>query len=240
MASQWENLEIDGTNMDIYLSLPEGSGLFPAVVVSHHGAGIDRFIQETADRLATEGYAAAAPNFYHRITDDMLTDGSRRIQHLHDPLTVADLDATVGFLRGHPSVLGQPIGITGFCLGGRTTFLAAASTPHFSAAAPHYAGNLTMPHGEADKTPFELAGGINCPVLFHFGGIDLNPSQADMATLDAELTRLGVDHKFHTYQGADHAFMDYTAHRYNKPAAELSWPRTLEFFNTHLKGSANS
>ena len=56
-----------------------------------------------------------------------------------------------------------------------------------------------------------------------------------MAKFDAELTRLGVEHTFHTYSDADHAFMDYTAQRHNEAAFELAWPRTLEFFDTHLK-----
>lgn len=240
MASLWENIPVDGSSLDVYISIPEGVGPLPAVVINHHGGGVDRFIQETADRLAGEGYVVAAPNFFHRISDAMLADGSRRIQHLQDRLIVQDIDATAGFLRGHPSVLGRLMGVTGFCLGGRTTFLAAASTRHFQAAAPYYGGNLTAPFGGAGKSPFRSADGIRCPVLFHFGEVDANPSQADMTALDAELTRLGVDHQFHTYQGADHAFMDYTAGRYNKAAAELSWPRTLEFFNTHLKSSANS
>jgi len=235
MASFWEHIQVDGSSLDVYVSVPDGLGPFPAVVISHHGGGVDQFIQETTDRLSGEGYVVAAPNFFHRITDAMLADGSRRIQHLQDRLLVQDIDATVGFLRGHPSVQGQPIGVTGFCLGGRTTFLAAASTRHFQAAVPYYGGNLKVPFGDAEKPPFQLADEINCPVLFHFGAVDTNPSQGDMAELDAELTRLGVDHQFHTYQGADHAFMDYTAARYNTAAAELSWPRTLEFFAAHLK-----
>ena len=58
-----------------------------------------------------------------------------------------------------------------------------------------------------------------------------------MRKLDEELTRLGKTHRFYTYPGADHAFMDYTGTRYHKAASEISWPRTLEFFASHLKGS---
>jgi carboxymethylenebutenolidase len=56
-----------------------------------------------------------------------------------------------------------------------------------------------------------------------------------MRKLDAELTRLGKAHQFYTYPGANHAFMDHTGQRYVKSAADASWPRTLEFFATHLK-----
>ena len=115
------------------------------------------------------------------------------------------------------------------------TWLAAATIPHFLAAVPYYAGNLMVPWGAATQSPFQLADEIDCPLMFHFGEADENPSQEDMRTLDGELTRLGKTHRFYTYPGADHAFMDYTAARYQKAAFEISWPRTLEFFAQHLK-----
>lgn len=238
MASSWERTKVGGQDMDLYVSMPGGSGRFPAVVVSQHGGGVDQFIRDMADRLAAEGYAAVAPDLFHRITENMLADGSRRFQHLSDPDIVADVSATVDFLRRHPSVVGERIGVTGFCMGGRVAWLAAAANRHIKAAAPYYGGNIMVPWGKATQSPFQLTAGVNCPVLFHFGGIDANPSPADMAKLDAELTRLGKAHRFYTYPGADHAFMDYTGTRYQKEAAEASWPRTLDFFATHLKGVA--
>ena len=91
--------------------------------------------------------------------------------------------------------------------------------------------------GSAEKSPFELTSGINCPMLFHFGELDENPSQEDMAKLDAELTRLGKPHQFFSYPEADHGFADHTGARYNREAAEIAWPRTLQFFAAHLKGA---
>jgi len=79
---------------------------------------------------------------------------------------------------------------------------------------------------------------INCPILFHFGEIEENPSQSYMAKLDAELTRLGKAHQFFAYAGTDHSFMDHTGATHNQAAVNASWPRTLEFFATHLKGVA--
>ncbi len=59
-----------------------------------------------------------------------------------------------------------------------------------------------------------------------------------MAKIDAELTRLGKAHQFFIYAGADHSFMDHTGAAYNQAAVNASWPRTREFFATHLKGVA--
>ena len=80
MASFWETVQVDGQDMDVYASVPsgQGQGPFPAVIVSQHGGGVDKFIQEMADRLAEAGYAAVAPNLFPRYTSEMLADRSGR------------------------------------------------------------------------------------------------------------------------------------------------------------------
>jgi carboxymethylenebutenolidase len=84
--------------------------------------------------------------------------------------------------------------------------------------------------------PFELADGINCPMLFHFGEIDANPSQDDMRKLDDELTRLAKPHRFYSYPGADHAFMNrYMPQRHHRASAEMAWARTREFLAEQLQ-----
>ena len=237
MPSFSETLKVDGQEMEAYTSVPIGSGPFPAVVVIQAIGGVNEFIRGVVDKLAGEGYAAVAPDLFHRITDPAISEPMARGATLSDPEIVADVNAAVDFLRGHSAIDSDRIGITGFCMGGRVVWLAAVSIPHFKAAVPYYGGNIMVPRGDADKSPFELTGNINCPILFHFGEIDANPSQDDMATFDAELTRLGKAHQFYTYPGADHAFMDHTGPRYHKEAAETSWPRTLQFFAEQLKGA---
>ena len=225
-------IKADGLDMDVYFSLPSGPGPFPAIIISQHAGGVDQFIRETA----VHGYAVAAPNLFHSYTEELLAERLQRSQHLSDPLIISDIKCTVDFLRAQASVNGDRIGITGFGMGGRVSWLAAATIPHIRAVAPYYGGNLMVTWGEGTQTPFELAGNINCPILFHFAELDENPSQADMRILDDELTRLGKSHQFYIYPGADHAFMDYTPPRHQRTSAEMSWPRTLEFFEKHLKG----
>ena len=238
MASFWETIQVDGADMHAYASVPSnmGSGPFPAVIVSQHGGGVDHFIRDMCDALAQAGFAAVAPNLFHRFNEEQLDNRTGRIQHLSDPEIVADISATVNWLRDHSAIQGDKIGITGFCMGGRVAWLGAATNRHIKACVPYYGGNIFVTWGAGEQTPFELASGINSPVLFHFGEIDENPSAADRDRLDAELTRLGVAHEFHTYEGADHAFMDYTGLRHQREASEASWPRTIEFFTTHLMG----
>ncbi len=237
MPSFTEKLQVGDREMEMYASIPSGSGPHPAVVIAFHVGGVDEFDKAMADRLAAEGYAAVVPDLFHRLSPEVMA-GPRlsRLDHLSDPDIIADVNAALGFLQSNSAIDSERIGITGFCMGGRVTWLAAATNPYFKAAAPYYGGNIMVPRGGADQSPFQLSNGINCPILFHFGELDANPSQENMRTLDDELTRLGKPHQFYTYPGADHAFMDHTGARYHREAAETSWPRTLEFFAAHLKG----
>jgi len=235
MASSWENTTVDGQEMNMYVSTPSGSGPSPAVVVIHHASGVDPFTRSIVDRLAEEGYVALAPNLYHRLPGGTPTQGLTPTEILSDPDVVADVNAAVDYLRSQPSVDRESVGIIGFCMGGRVVYLAAATNPHLTAAVPYYGGNTMITWGKASQSPFDLSSQIGCPIMFHFGEEDQNPSQADMAKLDAELTRLGKAHQFHTYPGANHGFMNHTGQRYHQAASEASWPRTLDFFATHLK-----
>ncbi len=237
MPSFSETLQVDGLEMPTYVSVPSGSGPFPAVVVIQTIRGVNQFIKDQSDKLAGEGYAAVAPDLFHRITDPALTDPYEKGATLSDPEIVADCNAAVHFLLGHSAVDNDRIGIVGFCMGGRVAWLAAATNPHYKAAVPYYGGNIMVTRGAGVQSPFELTGSINCPILFHFGEIDANPSQDDMAKLDAELTRLGKPHQFFSYPGADHGFADHTGARYHQEGAEIAWPRTLQFFAAHLKGA---
>ena len=235
MSSSWETIQVNESAMGIYLGIPQGRGPFPAVVVSQAVGGVDEFIQTIVDRLAAEGYVAVAPDLYHRTTEEIeRAQGKTRRLLLDDIEIVADIDATVSFLQNHASVNSQRIGVTGFCMGGRVVWLAAVSNPNFKAAVPFYGGFIMDSWGAASQSPFEQSGNINCPMMFHFGEIDVNPSLEDLARFDEELTRLGKPHEFYVYSGADHRFLDHTFTAYQREASELSWARTLGYFAANL------
>ena len=242
MGSSWRYISVDDNDMDIYSGMPDsntyGDGPFPAVVVAQAAGGVDEFIQNIVDRLSESGYYAVAPDLYHRTTPEIeKSTGKTRRQLLVDTEIVRDIDATVQHLQQDILADNSKIGITGFCMGGRVTWLAAVSNHNFKAAVPFYGGFIFDRWGNTDKSPFERSIEINCPIMFHFGEIDPNPSLSDMAIFDQELTRLEKPHKFFKYPDADHRFMDYTFDNYQATAANLSWSRTIEFFNEHLKNS---
>jgi carboxymethylenebutenolidase len=241
MPSFTDKLTVGGHEMDMYASLPSGSGPHPAVVIAFHVGGLDEFDKVMADRLADAGYVAVVPDLFHRYTPEQL-NGPRleRLGYLRDADIIADMNAAVDFLTANSSIDNERIGVTGFCMGGRIAWLMAATNTIFKCTVPFYGGSIMGNWGDGE-TPFSMAANINCPMLFHFGSIDGNPSVEDRDKFDAELTRLGKDHVFHTYEGANHAFMDFTnPERHHAQAAEQAWPRTVEFFDKHLKGAAIS
>ncbi|MFQ5936974.1 MAG: dienelactone hydrolase family protein [Acidiferrobacterales bacterium] len=233
MASFSESIKVSDQNMPVYGNLPSGAGRFAGVVVIQHAGGVDEFTRTMADRMADAGYAAVAPDLYHRLDPGL--EPTQKRQLLKDREIIADVNATVDFMQGHDAVDGERLGITGFCMGGRVVYLMAAANPHFRAAVAYYGGNIMVPWGEGVAAPFARTEEIGCPLMFHFGEEDPNPSQDDMHKLDAELTRFDKSHEFYTYPNAGHGFMDFTnPERYREAAEKASWPRTLDFFARHL------
>ena len=233
MGSSWERVSVAGEDMKVYVSVPDGNGPFPAVVVIQHQGGVDEFIEEMTERVASAGYVGAAPDLYHRDDPDCQDDGPTRRARLLDVNVIDDVNATVRFLKGHRTVDGERLAIVGFCMGGRVAYLMAAAQPSFKAAADYYGGHIMVPWGQG-PAPFERTGEIHCPLIGLFGEEDGNPSPADMRKLDAELTRLGKVHEFHSYPGANHAFMNRRGQRYHAQADRDSWPKTLAFFEKYL------
>ena len=208
MPSFTDKLTVGGSEMDMYAALPDGPGPHPAVVIAFHVGGLDDFDRKMADQLADAGFVAVVPDLFHRFPRSVM-DGPRldRLGHLQDPDIIADMNAAVDFLTANSSIDSNRLGVTGFCMGGRIAWLMAASNPIFKCTVPFYGGNI-MGNWGPGNTPFSMANNINCPMLFHFGAEDGNPSVADRDSFDAELTRLGKDFEFQTYEGAGHAFMD--------------------------------
>ncbi|HET7393864.1 MAG TPA: dienelactone hydrolase family protein [Candidatus Binatia bacterium] len=233
MASSWENVNVDTSKMRVYLSQPESSRPAPAVIVVQGQTGVDDFLK-FSDMVAREGFIAAAPDFYHRDPPDCKDDPPARRMRLRDSTVIQDVNATVNFLKSHKSVEPGKIGIVGFCMGGRVVYLMSAVNPAIKAGVMYYGSDPFSSWGDG-PSPFERSKDISCPIMGHFGADDKNPSPADMNKLDAELTRLGKPHEFHSYPNAAHAFANFGSGNYREHAAAASWPRTFGFLAKQLK-----
>lgn len=125
MGSSWENVKVGGSNMRTYVSAPEGAGKAPAIVVVQGQTGVDDFLQFTR-LVASEGFVGAARDLYHRDAPDCQDDAPTRRMRLTDKTVIADVNATVNFLKSHAAVDAARIGIVGFCMGGRAVYLMSA------------------------------------------------------------------------------------------------------------------
>ena len=233
--ARWDTVQVDGHPMRVYLDVPAGGGTAPGVVVIMHGPGLDRFVEDRVEDLARHGYAAIAPDLYHRQPQDG-ADMMTRIGRLRDPQLIADVDAAAAHLRRLPDARVADLAILGFCMGGRITYLLAGARPAlWRAAGVFYGGNIMKAWAEQGPSPFELTRDIACPVVGFFGVEDTNPSPADVKTIDAELTRHGKAHEFHEYQGAAHAFLNFmNAERHRPQQGADAWQKMLAFLDRHL------
>ena len=232
-SSDWQTLTVDGAPMRTFVARPTAAADGPGVLVIQHAGGVDQFVQGMTRRLAAAGFVAAAPDLYH-LQDPPPEQPLERMALLRDQQIITDCDATLDYLCAGDADTPRPVGIVGFCMGGRVAYLMAAASDRLLAAVAFYGGNTRTAWGDG-AAPFDRLGEITCPVLGLFGGRDANPSPEDRDAIDAELTRHNVRHRFESFSGAGHGYMDFTnATRYHTDAAAESWPLLLQFLGAHL------
>jgi carboxymethylenebutenolidase len=232
MTFRWEKAAVAGKELRVYVGVPQRKVPLPAVVIAHHGPGLDEQMQDVAHRLHREGYAVAVPDLFHRQPAG--TEMMARIGMLRDEEIVADMNACVAMLKAKDIPVTR-FGVTGFCMGGRVTYLMACANPEFRAAAVFYGGGIMKQWGDG-PAPFARSDSIQCPMIGFFGEQDTNPSPEDVRKIDAELTRLGKWHEFHMYKDTHHAFQNFlNPDRYRERAARASWEELLAFFTETLK-----
>ncbi len=186
------------------------------------------------DHFADAGYLAIAPELYHRETEaERADDPLTRMGRLRDRNIVADAGGAIDHVAALPEAVPDRVGIAGFCMGGRVAYLVATHAPALKAAVVFYGGNIMLPWGEG-PAPFERTEHIRCPVLGLFGEQDTNPSPADVAKIDAELTRLGKVHEFHSYAPVGHAFMNRARPGYNDEVAADAWENCLGWLGCYV------
>ena len=255
MPSFWENIrfagdrEMDGLHgaqgqdMATYVSYPppaEGNS-FPAVIVVMEAFGVTRHIEQVCDEYARHGYVAVAPSLYHRqhpnakLGYDQLPQVMQYMEALRGDEIVADINVTIDYLQNrYQRTRGRKIGIVGYCVGGRITYLAATSCPGLSAASVYYGGRIMVPFADG-LVPIDRTGDIKIPVMGNFGEDDENPTPDDVAQIEQALQAAGVTYDFKMYAGAGHGFNCNERPDYREDAAADALSRTLGWFDRHVK-----
>lgn len=208
-----------------YLARPKAKGKRPAVIVIQENRGLNPHIQDVARRLALEGFLAFAPDLLSVSGGTPADEDQARDLHAKtDPkdLTIAAV-AAVPFALHHAESNGN-VGVVGFCFGGGVANLMAAESPDLKAVVVYY----------GLQVPKEKVAAIRAPLLLHYAELDQRVN-AGIAAYEAALKENGKHYTIYIYPGVNHAFNnDTNGARYNKPASDLAWTRTLAFFKEQL------
>jgi carboxymethylenebutenolidase len=230
-----------GGEMVAYRAQPAGAINPPVLLVVQEIFGVHEHIRDVCRRFAKLGYLAIAPELFARQGDprqysaipDLMTNIVAKVP---DSQVMADLDACVAWAKAIGGDTSR-LGITGFCWGGRITWLYSAHNPQVKAGVAWY-GRLASPVTPNNpKHPVDIAGDLKAPVLGLYGGADqgipLDTVEKMRAALTAADTRAACGSTIHVYEGAPHAFHADYRPSYRKPEAEDGWQRAVAWFKRH-------
>lgn len=238
MAGRIEIPVQDGM-LPAYRAMPVTPGPHPLVLVVQEIFGLHEHIEDVARRLAHKGYLAIAPALYARL-DDPSQAGSidevmqNFVYKTPDAQVMADLDAALAWAdQQYPADGGRPVGITGFCWGGRATWLYAAHQPRVTAAVAWY-GRLEGKVSEiTPRQPADVVADLKAPVLGLYGGQDTGIPRDTIERMQAALQREGRSSEIHVYPDAPHAFFADYRPSYRPADAQDGWARLLAWFERH-------
>lgn len=227
-----------GGEMPAWRAQPAKGSHFPVVLVVQEIFGVHEYIKDVCRRLAQLGYLAIAPELYARQGDPRKIGNvqeilSTLVAKVSDAQVMADLDACAAWAKsnhGDPSRLA----ITGFCWGGRITWLYAAHNPQVKAGVAWY-GRIVGPVSEMNpKNPIDIAGQLKGPVLGLYGGLDQGipleiVEKMEQALADAKNPASQAS-SIHIYDNAPHAFHADYRPSYRKEDAEDGWKRLQAWF----------
>ncbi|MCL4130091.1 UNVERIFIED_CONTAM: hypothetical protein GTU68_063760 [Idotea baltica] len=208
------------------LSIPKNTKKkLPGIIVVHENRGLNPYIEDVGRRAALEGFITLAPDALSPLGGYPGNDDEgRTMQRKRDRNEMLeDFIAAYNHLKNHKDCSGK-VGVVGFCFGGWISNMMAVKLPELGAAVPYYGR-------QPEK---EDAVKIKAPLMLQYAALDkrVNAGWADFETI---LKENKIEHTAHFYPNVNHGFHNNTTPRYDKAAADLSWERTIAFFNKHLK-----
>ena len=200
-------------------------GKLPAVLVIHENRGLNPYIEDVVRRLAKAGYMALGPDGLSSVGGYPGNDETgRELQAKLNPgKLLEDFFASFEYLRDHPDCTGK-VGAVGFCYGGGVCNALAAAYPEMAASVPYYGRQP-----RAEEVP-----AIKAPLLVQYAEVD-ERINAGWLPYQAALIANQKRFQVHFYPGTQHGFHNDSTPRFDKPAADLSWARTLAFFEENLR-----
>src|SRR6185312_11094290 len=230
----------DGGTMPGYYAKPQGAGPFPVVLVIEEIFGVHEHIKDLCRRLAKSGYLAVAPELYARYGDlSKMTDVgqivSQVISKTPDAQLLKDLDNAVSWAGKNGGDTSR-LAVTGFCRGGRNTWLYAAHNPAVKAAVAWYGPVAGERSDIQPKTAADVAADLKAPLLGLYGGQDTGIKADDVQAAAAKAKAAGKTVEIHIYPDAPHGFNADYRPSYRKADAEDGWQRMLAWFKKYGVG----
>ena len=237
-------IDVAGFKMPAYRAQPAGKTGLPVVLVLSEIFGVHEYIADTARRFAKAGYLAIAPELFVRQGDaqsygEMAKLMSEVISKVPDAQVLGDLDATVAWAGANGGDVNK-VGVTGFCWGGRQTWLFAEHSPKVKAGVAWYGRLVGEQNALTPKNPIDGVANLKAPVLGLYGGADtgipLDTVDKMKAALKAAADKGNAAAKaseFVVYPEAPHAFHADYRPSYRKADAEDGWKRALAWFKAH-------
>ena len=218
--------------MDLYDAVPENPN-GAAVIVIQEAFGVNDHIEDVTRRVAAEGYRAVAPHIFHRAGGGTAPYGDFSkvlplFEGLSDEALIVDVDATLAYLR-EQGFTDAKVGIVGFCMGGRVTFLVALERT-LGASVGFYGGGIVTGRFPQFPPLVERAVSLQTPWLGLFGDLDQSIPVEDVETLKKALTDASVESDIVRYADAEHGFHCDARPSYNAEASKDAWARTLRWF----------
>ncbi|KGG93267.1 carboxymethylenebutenolidase [Comamonas thiooxydans] len=233
------SIDVKGFKLPAYRAMPAGRQNLPVVLVISEIFGVHEYIADTCRRLARAGYLAIAPDLFVRQGDpmayaEMAKLMSEVIAKVPDAQVMGDLDAAVQWAGTQGGDV-KKLAITGFCWGGRITWLYAAHAPLKAGVA--WYGRLQGNKNDLQPSyPLELVGQLKAPVLGLYGGKDTGIPLESVEAMKAALksgSAAARASEFVIFPDAPHAFHADYRPSYREQAAQDGWTRMLTWFNQH-------
>lgn len=233
-------IDVQGFKMPAYRAMPAGGKNLPVVLVLSEIFGVHEHIADITHRFARLGYLAIAPELFVRQGDaqgyaEMAKLIAEVISKVPDAQVAGDLDATLAWAGANGGDLAR-VGVTGFCWGGRQTWLYAAHSPRIKAGVAWYGRVVGTQNELTPRNPIDIAGQLHAPVLGLYGGADTGIPLDGVERMKAALAAGNANAKasqFVVYPDTPHAFhADYRS-SYRKEAAEDGWRRCVAWLRQH-------
>ena len=233
-------IDVNGFRMPAYRAAPAGGKNLPVVLVISEIFGVHEHIADVARRFARLGYLAIAPEMFVRQGDagsygEVAKLMSEVIGKVPDAQVMGDLDATVAWAAANGGDTTR-LGITGFCWGGRITWLYAAHNPRVKAGVAWYGRLVGNATALTPRHPVEAAGDLQGAVLGLYGGQDTGIPLDTVEKMKAALASGSAAAKrseFVVYPDAPHAFHADYRPSYRQAAAQDGWARCLAWFKAN-------